>query len=203
MTSQPNQSLISGLAVLTRVCAATEALGGRELAREMGLHPATVNRLLMTLCDLGIVRRDPQRRYLPAAGLHVLAALAGHGSGLLRRAQPVLRELHDAYPQAILAIGVAWQEQVAYLYHARAASATTDALPRLLPRQRSSIGTVLATGQRYAADIHDDHRSIAVPIDEHGHAVAALAISAIPLSYPIDPLVDRLQAAVRRIADAP
>ena len=54
MSSQPNNSLATGLAVLTEICAANEALGGRELARRMGLHHAKVNRLLMTLAEIGV-----------------------------------------------------------------------------------------------------------------------------------------------------
>jgi len=90
LPAQPNQSLIDGLACLQQLASEREPVGGRELARDLGLEPTRVHRLLRTLAHLGLAQQDAQRRYRPGPGIHVLAAQAMFGSGLLRRALPVL-----------------------------------------------------------------------------------------------------------------
>ena len=148
-----------------------------------------------------MLRQDEQRRYLPAAGLHVLAALAAHGSGLMRQAQPVVLDLHRQLPQATVAIGVLWQDQVAYLYHAHPQTLASAPLPRLHPVGQSSIGQLLVRGDTYVAEVHDKHRSIAVPIYEDGQVVAGLAITNIDLRRKVEPLVAILRQAADRITD--
>ena len=64
--------LRDGLACLSALCAAAEPVGGRAIARQLDLNHVKVNRLLMTLAELGYARQDEQRRYHPAAGMHVL-----------------------------------------------------------------------------------------------------------------------------------
>lgn len=212
MSSQPNQSLSDGLACLTAVAAAAEPVAGRELARRLGLHHAKVNRLLMTLAELGLVRQDERRRYTTAGGLHVLAALAGHGSGLLKRLQPVLSALHAEWPFATLAVGVLWQDRVAYTYHAGPGAQAVDALrvPGLYPAAESSIGVVLTEAgppRRHAALVHQGdasrHRSVAVPLFEDGQAVAGLAATGIPLTRRPQAVANRLFKATAVVGMQP
>ncbi len=144
MSSQPNHSLIDGLSCLEALALAGEPVGCRELARRLGLHPVRANRLLKSLADVGFARQDAQRRYLPGPGFHVLAAVATHGSGLLRRALPHLdRLIKDS--GAVVALGVLWRDQVCYLFHGDAHTSTAEALgrTRLYPAAESSIGQAL------------------------------------------------------------
>ena len=119
-------------------------------------------------------------------------------------------------PTALIAVGVLWQDNVAYLYHAQASAQGFDAhaVPGILPVAESSIGQVLRSDdQQPVALIHQrfgpvrssedtsnqsdaeiqvadqvalqQHRSVAVPIREHGQAIAGLAAS--HLSLDIEP----------------
>jgi len=82
-------------------------VGGRELARELGLEPTRVNRLLRTLAHLGLAQQDDRRKYRRGPGIHVLAAQAKFRSGLLRRAMPVLESLRRF--EFTVALGVLWR----------------------------------------------------------------------------------------------
>src|SRR3954470_11988766 len=94
LPAQPNQSLIDGLSVLQALAVSNEPVGGRALARQLGLEPTRVNRLLKTLAHLGMARQDPDRKYLPGPAMHVLSALSLFGSGLIRRGIAPLESLH-------------------------------------------------------------------------------------------------------------
>ena len=68
------------------------------MARQLGLEPTRVNRLLKTLAHLGMARQDPDRKYLPGPAMHVLSALSLFGSGLIRRAIGPLESLVAEHP---------------------------------------------------------------------------------------------------------
>jgi len=141
MGSQPNRSLADGLLCLQALAAAGEPVGCRELGRELGLHHVKTNRMLMGLAEAGFATRDEHGRYAAGPALHVLAALATFGSGLLQRAMPELQVLHRR-TAAVVALGVRWRDRVCYLYHGRR---TAEALGRtqLYPATTSSIGLAL------------------------------------------------------------
>ena len=141
--AQPNQSLIDGLACLQTLAAATEPVGCLAMARQLNLEPTRVNRLLRTLAHLGLAEQDHRRKYRPGPGIHVLAAQAMFGSGLLQRALSVLDSLRSH--GLTVAMGVLWRLQVAYLYHAGPDTPVGEALGRtkLFPAERSAIGCVL------------------------------------------------------------
>ncbi len=143
LPAQPNQSLIDGLAVLQALASGGQAVGSRQMARELGLEATRVNRLLKTLAHLGIAMQTPDKQYVPGPAMHVLAAQAMFGSGLLRRAIGPLEGL--AKFNMSVAMGVLWRDQVAYLYHATPRSKPADALGRvgLFPATRSGIGLAL------------------------------------------------------------
>lgn len=147
LPAQPNQSLIDGLTVLQALAVSTEPVGGRALARELNLEPTRVNRLLKTLAYLGMARQTPSRKYLPGPAMHVLSAQSLFGSGLTRRAMPVLEELRKT--GKLVALGVLWRDQVCYIYHALPKDAATSGLGRmgLYPASQSSIGRVLLAQQ--------------------------------------------------------
>jgi DNA-binding IclR family transcriptional regulator len=150
--SQPNQSLIDGLACLEALAVADEAIGCRDLGRRLGIHHVRANRLLKSLAEAGFAEQDHQRRYRPGPGFHVLAVLAMHGSGLIRRALPHLERLaRDT--GATIALGMLWRAQVCYLFHGDASTPSAEALgrTRLIAAEDSSIGHVLLAAQGESA----------------------------------------------------
>jgi DNA-binding IclR family transcriptional regulator len=147
LPAQPNQSLIDGLSVLQALAVSKDPVGGRALARELGLEPTRVNRLLKTLAYLGMARQTTNRKYLPGPAMHVLSAQSLFGSGLIRRALPVLEGLSRF--NHVVALGVLWRDQVCYLYHCPPGETPAKALGRmnLYPASQSSIGRVLLAAQ--------------------------------------------------------
>lgn len=147
LPAQPNRSLIDGLACLQHLAARGQAVAGVELARELGLETTRVNRLLRTLAHLGLAEQDAKRRYRPGPAIHVLAAQALFGSGLLRVAMPYLEELRQF--KCIVAMGVLWRDKVCYLYHASPWTHASEALGRvgLFPANQSGIGCALLASQ--------------------------------------------------------
>lgn len=147
MSSQPNQSLIDGIRCLQYLVSSSEAIGGRELARQMGMNSTKVNRLLMTMASVGLTMQDEQRRYLPGPGIHALAAQAIRGSTLFSQALPLL-ERH-APKDLVVAMGVLWEDQVIYLYHSEPGAQVTQALAgfRMIPAWQSVIGIALLAAE--------------------------------------------------------
>jgi DNA-binding IclR family transcriptional regulator len=150
LPAQPNQSLIDGLTVLQALAVSTEPVGGRALARQLGLEATRVNRLLKTLAYLGMARQTPNRKYLPGPAMHVLSAQSLFGSGLIRRALPELEKLQET--GKVVALGVLWRDQVCYLYHWEPGETAASALGRmnLYPASQSSIGRMLLSWQEEA-----------------------------------------------------
>lgn len=143
LNSQPNQSLIDGIATLQALATSSEPAGCRELARRLDIDPTKVNRLLKTLAYLGIARQTADRKYAPGPGMHVLAAQSLFASGLIRRALPVLEALRRF--GHTVALGVLWEKNVSYLFHAPPGVEASHGLGRigLLPATTSGIGMVL------------------------------------------------------------
>jgi DNA-binding IclR family transcriptional regulator len=141
--AQPNQSLIDGILTLQALASASEPVGCRELARQLGANTTRVNRLLKTLAYMGIVRQTSDRKYAPGPGMHVLAAQSLFASGLIRRALPVLERLRRF--GHTVAMGVLWNDSVSYLFHAPPGIEAARGLGRigLLPATTSGIGIVL------------------------------------------------------------
>jgi DNA-binding IclR family transcriptional regulator len=79
--------------------------------------------------------------------MHVLSAQSLFGSGLIRRALPVLESL-QRYGH-VVALGVLWRDQVCYLYHWEKGETSASALGRmnLYPASQSSIGRMLLSWQ--------------------------------------------------------
>lgn len=210
LPAQPNQSLQRGLAVLQALLAHGRPVGSRELSRELEMEHTRVNRLLGTLGSLGVVRRTPEGKYGAGPGIHVLAAQALRGSGLLAAALPHLTALRNRH--TTVALGVLWRRQVCYLLHARPGRSLEESIGSsdLVPAERSSLGlALLAFGgerallanratirdQGYARlDFPNGEVSLAVPIG--APAVAALGLSCR------NPDVEALVARLKTSADA-
>ena len=86
-----SQTLDRGLRVLEHITEAAAPLTVADVAREVGMHRSITYRMLRTLEAHGLIARDGAGRYLPAAGL---AVLAGRVTPTLRAvAAPQLQRL--------------------------------------------------------------------------------------------------------------
>ncbi len=141
--AQPVNGLVDGLRLLQELAIREEPVSGLELAKEMGIEPTRMNRLLKTLDYIGMADRTPDRRYQAGPGIHVLAAQALSKSKLLQIAAPRLEAI-DA-PGCIKALGVLWHDKVSYLMHKAPDADLLESLGRIKAYQatRSSIGVAL------------------------------------------------------------
>ncbi len=148
LPAQPNQSLIHGMACLQTVTSAGEPLGSREVARRMNIEPTRANRLLGTLCHLGLLERTASRKYRPGPGIHVLSALSLRGSGLLGSALPHLQRLTGN--DLIVSLGVLWEQHVCYLVRAEPGVRPENALGahEPVPAFKSILGLALMAGMK-------------------------------------------------------
>lgn len=118
MPRQPNKSLINGLKVLQFVISFPDSVGVSAVAKELGMEPTKVHRLLRTLAASGYLRQIKGRKYAPDTAIAVLAAQALQGTNFIERVYPVLDELHETTGM-LVAYGMLWNRQVTYLYHAK------------------------------------------------------------------------------------
>ncbi|WP_165690860.1 helix-turn-helix domain-containing protein [Consotaella salsifontis] len=125
-SAQPNQSVIDGFRCLQYIASSEQPVGGRELARALGLDPSRVNRLLLTMAHMGLTQKTAKRKYVTGHGIHVLAAQSIRRSGLFRATAEALEKL--AHPDFTTALGSLWEGHVVYLYHARAGDSLSQAL---------------------------------------------------------------------------
>ncbi len=154
MSAQPNHSLIDGLACLQALATSSQAIGCRELARDLDLNHMRANRLLKTLAEIGLAQQDEKKRYFIGAGIHALAAQAMFGSGILKQTLPLLKQI--THKGLTVAVGMLWREHVTYLFHGRVGSDLEEGIGRvgLVPFYRSSIGMLLLAQQRDEAITH-------------------------------------------------
>ncbi len=140
LPAQPNQGLIGGMACLQALVSSEAPVGARELARRLGQEPTRVNRLLRTLCALGLADQTPERKYRPGPAVHVLSAQSLRGSGLLHAALPRLRPLVDE--KLTIALGLVWRARICYLIHSPAGRPVEEGIGARLayPAAWSSIG---------------------------------------------------------------
>jgi DNA-binding IclR family transcriptional regulator len=220
--AQPNQSLIDGLACLQALAAAGGSIGCRELARQLGLEPTRVNRLLGTLSYLGLAEQTLERRYQPGPGMHVLSAQALKGSRLLQRALPVLRQLRRT--KLVVALGVLWREEVCYLFHTKPGQSFAEGAFHfdLFPAEQSAIGLVLLAHRENLPGLTAATRRQLPRIRREGYCflerttgdnalavavgtppVAALALAGKFTPQELPDLLPTLQSAAARIAENP
>jgi DNA-binding IclR family transcriptional regulator len=167
LNAQPNQSLIDGITTLQALATSPEPVGCRELARRLGTDPTKVNRLLKTLAYLGIARQTADRKYTAGPGMHVLAAQSLFASGLIRRALPALEALRRF--GHTVALGVLWEDNVSYLFHAPPGIEASRGLGRigLLPATTSGIGIVLLS-EFDDADVRELYADREIPMFADG-----------------------------------
>lgn len=171
LPAQPNQSLAGGLACLLQLVSTDGPVGCRQMARELGMEPTRVNRLLGTLAHLGLARRTPDRKYVAGSGINVLAAMTMRRSRLLACAGRHIEALRADTGLGV-ALGVLWRRHVCYLYHGRKSGAPLAAITgkNLFPAEISSIGKVLLA-ERSAGEVRALYRDRAgddEPVDVKG-----------------------------------
>lgn len=118
MPRQPNKSLIDGLKILQYVISFPDGIGVNAVANELGINMIKVHRLLRTLAAGGYLRQIKGRKYAPGSAVSVLAAQAMQSTGFIKNVYPILNEFHKETGM-LVAYGMLWNRQVAYLYHAK------------------------------------------------------------------------------------
>ena len=201
LNAQPNKSLIDGITTLQALATSPDPVGSRELARRLDIDPVKVNRLLKTLAYLGIARQTADRKYTAGPGMHVLAAQSLFASGLIRHALPVLENLRRF--GHTVALGVLWQDNVSYLFHAPPGIEASRGLGRigLLPATTSGIGIVLLSEYE-----DDDVRELyagprAADVSRRHRATARQARRSAPARLRARPRCRRTRSSRRRGVD--
>ena len=212
------QTLSRGIAAL-RFVAAGDGVGVNEVAAALGVHRTIASRLLRTLADELLVRRDADGRYRGAAGLLELTP-AGYGA-LLDAAIDVLPEIVATVDAPIALIVREGDEAVAIeVVHPHSSRVRLAfAVGSRHPLDRGSAGVaVLAASpardgepeavrraridgfSRSHGEVEPGMHGLAVPIDAAVSGVPAclnlIALDAADVGA--EPL-DRLRAAVARI----
>ncbi len=183
LPAQPNQSIITGIALLQEVVTAGEPVGSRELARRMQIGHSTVNRILGTLVHIGMLNRVDGRKYGVGPGVHVLSAQSLHASRLIPASIGPLKALQAL--GATVALGTVWNDVVCYLIHARpdADLATTIGAHQTFPLRESVIGAVIERRERVIRWDRVDRKEVAWAASVGTPPVAAIA-AVFPESHP-------------------
>jgi DNA-binding IclR family transcriptional regulator len=223
MSSQPNQSLIDGLACLQLLASARKPSGSREMARNLDLDNTRVNRLLKTLASIGLAQQDSKKKYTIGPGIHALTAQSLFGSSILKQTLPLIQEL--PYKGVTVALGVLWRGHVTYLYHGEIGENIEKGIGRigLVPALNSSIGKLLLSyeddetieGLRVNSDRHphkgplfkeikmirknsyaeirSEQGGVSLALPIGEPPVMGLALAGIPAGKSIEPYLDSLK----------
>ena len=154
LPAQPNYSVIDCVRCLEHLSTSREALGARELAREMQMEPTRAHRMLKTLAHLRMVVQMRDRRYKLGAGAHVLSARGVDTWHVLRERERVLAELRGAVPHRVRA-GIYWEGTVAIIWDSeRAGTGTAGGVGRYgtVGATESAIGLLMLAEQSEEAE---------------------------------------------------
>lgn len=156
--AQPNKSVQGSMECLLYLVSRDHPVGIREMARDIGMDPTRVNRLLGTLAQLGFVERTTDRKYRPGSGVHVFSAMAMQNSPLMKAALPHISLLQEKTGLRV-ALGVLWRTEVCYLYHGHPGQPIHQGIAghELYPAEHSSIGLTLLSHwtNQEALDLYD------------------------------------------------
>lgn len=119
-------------------------LGVSELARRSGLHVETVSRLVTDLVELGLLRREPDRRVGLGLRLWERGSRASPALTLREAAMPLMEDLHAVVGQHIQ-LGVLDGTEVLFLERLSSPGAVINytRIAGRLPLHASSSGLVL------------------------------------------------------------
>jgi IclR family KDG regulon transcriptional repressor len=216
---KPIQSVSRASAVLKAFGQARGELGIGELAERVQLSPSTVYRLVATLCESGLLERNPATgKYYPGLNLFILAQTAIPQQIVARESGGVLESLARSAGEAA-SLGCLQGDRVVLLRHVDVAKVLrVDLQPGdTLPAAVSALGKVLlaGTGQEaglggvglagYAVDRDGPIpgvASLAAPVrDFHGGVVAAVGIIA-PIARLTDDRLEEVRPQVIAAAEA-
>jgi DNA-binding IclR family transcriptional regulator len=173
---------------LVLLAAVTEGSTGgtlSELARAAGLSPSTAGRLLSTLAQHQLVRRDEGARYRPGSRMKQLAVATLRDEPLYELAEPHLAALADETGETA-SLGVAIDDdRVLYLRQVASQRLVQTAMwaGRTIPRAGTALGRALngdATLPGYVASQRGDEiTAVAAPVfDQTGQIIGAISINA-------------------------
>jgi IclR family KDG regulon transcriptional repressor len=112
---QPSKTLARGLWVLEAFNADKPSWGIRELSRELNTNPATLHRLMTTLCNFGYLEQDPEtERYSLGPRIVRLAVWYSRHNPLAAVAHKVFKMYADQF-QYNFYLGKLQQDMVVYL----------------------------------------------------------------------------------------
>ena len=143
LPSQPNRSIIDGLACLQVIVTSAQPIGTKQIAESLNFDVTRVNRLLKTFAHLGMIQQVEGRKYTSGPGVHLLAAQALQGSGLLPSLTPLLKPLRQF--DMSISVGTRWNHQICYLLHSSPEKEFIEGLgaARVMPAFGSVIGIAL------------------------------------------------------------
>lgn len=147
------KTLDNGLRVLKTIASTGGGITLSEIAERTSLHPTVVFRLLHTLEDNQLIRRDLQKRYTPASGLIPLAAAVD--SDLRTTAEPILRSLsEDIRAASYLMVPISHNQVIAELVVQPSSSSgyITFSVGSVHDINRGSGGIAILAGRPPSAD---------------------------------------------------
>jgi DNA-binding IclR family transcriptional regulator len=173
---------------LVLLAAVTEGTTGgtlSELARAAGLSPSTAGRLLATLAQHQLVRRDEASRYRPGPRIKQLAVATLRDEPLYELAGPHLVALAEETSETA-SLGVAVDDdRVLYLRQVASQRLVQTAVwaGRTIPRTDTALGRALngdADREGYVASRRGDEiTAVAAPVFDHaGTIIGAISINA-------------------------
>jgi len=112
-----NKSLTDGLKCIQWILTQSAPVSLQDLAVALGFETTRAHRLLKTFVQSGFLRQTTGRRYEAGPAIFYLAMQTLHDSHLLEAALPPLEKLRYGGSHKV-AMGVLWNRQVSYLYHA-------------------------------------------------------------------------------------
>jgi DNA-binding IclR family transcriptional regulator len=139
------RSVANALRLVEELARSDEARGVTELARRLGVAPATAHRLLATLVAAGFARREEDRRYRLGAAAARLATRPGPPPLLRDVARPVLRWLAQSSGQTAH-LAILDGTVVVSIDHVRLARGPADlghAVGARVPAHATAVGLAL------------------------------------------------------------
>ncbi len=124
--------------LLRAVAQAEGSISIKQLGAEVGLAPSTVHRLLDHLASAEMVERAPHRRYRVSGEFSRIGALAARRAGVLRLAEPSLRQVSDMTGETAL-LGVLLPQTLRMIFVDKANAATPVQYPIGMHRTRSLL----------------------------------------------------------------
>jgi len=139
------RSVANALRLIEELARADEPRGVTELARRLGVAPASAHRMLATLVAAGFARREVDRRYRLGPAVARIAARRGPPPLLRDVARPVLRWLAESSGQTAH-LAILDGTFVVSVDHVRLASGSPDrghAVGARVPAHATAVGLAL------------------------------------------------------------